>query len=249
MLHLAQISDLHLSQSEDAILGGISPDRHLKNVLEAILTNHTSLDGLLISGDLADDGHPWAYRRLDEALANFSLPIFVLPGNHDDFASMRSILTQEKYHFGPLASLDHWYLVLLDSTLDDESHGHLSSTKIERLQKALQQSHPHPTLVALHHSPITIGTPWMDHIGLRQPEPFQNLLRHHPHVQAVLFGHAHQAVEISKGNLVFLGAPATSFQFIPGTECPILATTPPGYRFMSLSEHGINQSEVIRISS
>src|SRR5207244_178210 len=41
-------------------------------------------DVVLATGDLVDTAHPEEYRRLRHLLSPLSMPVYLIPGNHDD---------------------------------------------------------------------------------------------------------------------------------------------------------------------
>jgi len=95
-LTLAQITDTHLLEHPNDLLRGYNPLQNLKTVLHEVARHQP--DGLLLTGDLADQGSTAAYEHLQAALSEFDCPVYWLPGNHDDLANLQSVLRSSQYY-------------------------------------------------------------------------------------------------------------------------------------------------------
>src|SRR3954447_4494854 len=82
---LAQLSDLHLGAAWE----GVDPVPRLERAIEAIRGLPNPVDGVVVSGDLSDNGSEESYRLARELLGRFEVPVHVLSGNHDDRARLR----------------------------------------------------------------------------------------------------------------------------------------------------------------
>lgn len=219
-LRVWQISDTHCYAEDSSRLVWspltVYPNQSLSRVL-----SHLALqagDALIISGDLAQEEVAATYQRLNNLLDFFPAPVYVLPGNHDTPALMHLELTSQNVHFVPQLQLGAWHLLFLDSSRPLHSEGYLSATQLEALEKSLKQiPKDEHVLLFLHHHPLNIGSPWMDHMGLQQPEQFWKIATAFPSVKAVAFGHIHAefvgAVTNQQGNKIAVyGTPATCVQ-------------------------------------
>ncbi|MBB1246415.1 phosphodiesterase, partial [Streptomyces durbertensis] len=78
-----------------------------------------------------------------------------------------------------------------------------------------------PAFVALHHPPVPLGLPYLDRIGLREPQALAGVLARHPQVVAVLCGHAHTAATTSFAGRPLLCAPGiASTALLPWEQGP-----------------------------
>src|SRR5271154_5408110 len=104
-----QISDTHI------VSEGLLHDKvDSFAALDAVLTRITSAvdrpDAILLTGDLADSGHPNAYRRLRDLVSihtdGAGIKVVFLPGNHDEREAFRVGLL-DGAGSGPIDSVEH----------------------------------------------------------------------------------------------------------------------------------------------
>ena len=67
-VRITQITDLHLGENEQETLGGVTTFDSFRSVLQAVDTLGRSDTLLLLTGDLASDHQPQAYRLLNRIL-------------------------------------------------------------------------------------------------------------------------------------------------------------------------------------
>jgi Icc protein len=67
----------------------------------------------------------------------------------------------------------------------------------------------------------------------------------HACVRGVVWGHAHQALDLYRGPLRLMCTPSTCMQFRPRTTGFEIDDRPPGYRLIELHADGSLASEVI----
>jgi 3',5'-cyclic-AMP phosphodiesterase len=203
---LAQLSDPHIG----ATWTDADPADRLESVVEAVRP-HTP-DAVLVTGDIADHAYPREYGLARELIGQLGVPIYALPGNHDDRAELRAAFdidgdgpVQYAVDLGPLR------LVVLDSTRPGEDAGELDAPRLEWLDGALDGT---PSVVALHHPPLHLGIPPWDDIGIPadQRAALAAVLERHPGVEAVVGGHIHRAIAGELGGAVVLSAPSTYVQ-------------------------------------
>lgn len=219
-LRIWQITDTHCYAEDSSRLVWsplpVYPNQSLSRVLSYLAAQ--SGHALVISGDLAQEEVAATYQCLNHLLDFFPAPVYVLPGNHDTPALMRLELTSQNVHFVPQAQLGVWHLLFLDSSRPLYSEGYLSTTQLQALENSLKQIPvDQHVLLFLHHHPVTIGSPWMDHMGLQHPEKLWELLTAFPQVKAVGFGHIHAEFTGSVSNqqgkpIAVYGTPATCVQ-------------------------------------
>ena len=103
-------------------------------------------------------------------------------------------------------------------------------------------------LIALHHHPVSMGSEWLDTVGLANAEEFFAVIDRHPTVRGIVFGHVHQAFETSRHGVRILGTPSTCAQFLPRSRDFEVDALPPGYRVLTLSPTGQIDSQVAWLS-
>ncbi|MGL5852903.1 MAG: metallophosphoesterase, partial [Phycicoccus sp.] len=86
MSRFLHVSDLHLNDQRET-RHGVDADRSLDLVLAAC-AQIPGLDGIIVTGDIADDGSVAAYHRAYARLLRFAathgVPLHCAVGNHDD---------------------------------------------------------------------------------------------------------------------------------------------------------------------
>ena len=242
-LAVLQLSDLHLSERPGTRVQGVDADAGFNAAVDDALGRRRP-DAILLTGDLSHDGSAASYQRIAGRLGTLGAPVLVLPGNHDDPATLRRVLSSEPFCTGPSVILGAWQLLLLDSTVRGETTGRLDAAALDALEGELHRGSTPNVLVCLHHPPVAIGTPWMDALGLQQPAPLLDCLACHPRVRGVVFGHIHQEYAGAIHGIPLLGSPATCCQFRPGTPDMQLDTLPPGYCWLDLGAGGALASRV-----
>ena len=191
-----------------------------------------------MTGDIGDDTSDAAYARFRKTLQSAAVPIYCLPGNHDDPAAMARLLGNDGFQCGGRARLGAWGLVMVDSHVPGEPHGMIPAAGFAQLNTDLHALRGRPVLLAVHHPPVAVGSPWIDAIGLRNAAELLARLEHFPNVRVVVSGHVHQAFDSTRGELRLLTTPSTCAQFTPRTPDCVMDSRPPGYRWLQLSPDG-----------
>lgn len=202
---LIQLSDCHFLADPEGLYRDQNPDACLARLLPALKA--LKPDGLVLTGDLAEDGSVAAYERVAKALDGLAGKVAWIPGNHDDLGAMSSVFGRAGYEAGPLVHWGGWRLALLNSAVENDPAGELDGTQLALLESLADE--PQPTMVFIHHSPLAVDSPWIDRYALRAPE--QLMQRLDPSwARAVAFGHVHQAFSAVCDGIQCLSAPATS---------------------------------------
>lgn len=210
MAVIAHFSDLHLdgtSASEDRV----------RRVVEYLVNLPGALDAVLVTGDVTDRGTDAEYHRAREVLRPLRdrLPVLLCPGNHDVRELFRGILLPQAAGPGgaPINEVhtiaDHTILTC-DSSVPGHSWGRLGPETLAWLDSALGGCAGRAALIAFHHPPVALGLPYLDSIGLRNADQLAEIVRQHPHVVAVLCGHAHTAAATTFAGRPLLCAPGVA---------------------------------------
>lgn len=235
-LRFIHLSDLHILGDGERRQYGVDTGAVLRQAIPII--NRLRPDFVVASGDLVGDESVESYRRLQALLQPLEAPIHLGMGNHDSRAAFRRVFQPkvpatadpvcEAFESGGLRFL------LLDSTLPGREEGRLSPEQLDWLEAELADHPARPTWIFLHHQPLPIYIRWLDRIGLQNPDPLLALLARHPQVQAVAYGHVHQARCWRHGNILFVGTPALAFQFSPINQDMEIAQEAPGFRLVEV---------------
>lgn len=206
---LVQISDLHVGAE-----GGPDPRRDTAAAVRAILELRPRPDAVLVSGDLVEHGRASEYRQVRDLLDELAMPVHVLAGNHDDRGALRDAFPlaggrEEPYEWsvrcGPLR------VIGCDTSLPGRNPGDLPAERLAALRARLEAHPDEPTVVALHHPPLTVGIPVLDGIGLAPSATaaLADVLAGFPQVRRVVAGHVHMALAGTVGGVGVLSCPST----------------------------------------
>ena len=243
-LRVLQITDTHLGATPDKRLAGASTLQCLSDVLGAAAAGEPA-DLLLLTGDLADDGSPQAYRMLERVLSGWDVPQAWLPGNHDDLANMQAVVPHRLIQ---TVAAGNWGIILLNSQIAGEVGGALSEPELDRLRAFLASPDWSFCLVCVHHHPVAIGCRWLDEQRIANADELLRILDQAPKARALLWGHVHQVYDGRRGALRLLGAPSTCVQFAPHSERFKVDLVAPGWRGLVLHEDGRIETSVQRLS-
>lgn len=244
---MVQLSDCHVSSDPSADYRGLNALGGLAGLLPAIRDFHP--DFLLLSGDISEDGSPASYARVAAMLAPLGLPSLALPGNHDAPAVMMRYFPWGAWPGPAFVEAGNWLLVLLDSTAPGQIDGTITADYVERIGRGLKRSGSKHVLVALHHQPVAVGSPWIDKYALREPEPLLDLLERDSRVRCVTWGHVHQDFRTRRRDVVLLGAPSSVANGLPGGEKFTLDPAGPACRWFELDSGGGIKTGLLRAQS
>ena len=216
-MHIVHISDLHFLQKGVLSFGKVDTHAHLERCIAAIRAFEPAPDIVLITGDLTNDGDLQAYQALVDLLATLDLPLYPIPGNHDDRDLLRVVFPQIQAlsPVGPLQyAIEDWpvRIVALDSSVDGKPYGRLGEAQLAWLSTTLDADRSKPTLVMLHHPPFKTGIGHMDWSMLRDSEALAQVIFEHPQVERVLCGHVHRPVQTRFAGTIAQIAPGVAHQ-------------------------------------
>lgn len=244
---ILQLSDIHLFSDTDQSLLGLRTHHSFDAILDHVRQLPRLPEAILLTGDLSQDETVLAYQHLYRKLADFSGPIYWIPGNHDSLDAMTVSLNQPPFRADRTFALGKWHFLLLDSSMPNQVEGWLSTEKLTALDSDLRASAPHPTLIALHHPPFPIASNWLD-TGLKNYEAFWRVLDSHDHVRLVLCGHIHQDFCYERRGVHYMSTPSTCVQFAPNSQNFAIEDIDPGFRLIELGSGGGFRTWVERVS-
>lgn len=243
-LRVLHITDTHLFALPHAHHHGLDTEATLERVLGAAAAS--AWDLVLVTGDLVHDGSSRGYRRLADHLDRLGVPALCIPGNHDDPSALAGALPTGGLAWRGRHEAGPWTILMLDSHLPGAVGGELGEAELRRLRAELAGGEG-PVLIALHHPPVAVGSPWMDADGLRDATAFWRVVDDSRRVRGILWGHIHQAFDTTRGRIRLMASPSTGLQFTPHSTEFALDASPPGYRRLLLGADGVIDSEVLRL--
>ncbi|MDX8413439.1 MAG: metallophosphoesterase [Mariprofundales bacterium] len=249
---LLHLTDMHLYTNEAEELKGVRTLASFRAVKSLAWQSFPNPDMVLLGGDLAQDELTSTYCQLGDDLHGWCNTVRLTPGNHCCRLSTMSRTLFPTLAIPPIEksemTLGAWQVVPLNS---HDAHaapsGLLGNSELERLEALLQTTKAEHLLLALHHHPIAVESPWMDAMMLKDTDRLWQLIEGSDKVRAVLFGHVHQEIDYDRGGVRLLGTPATSIQFKPKTTSLKLDKQSPGFRSLQLQGDGTIQTTVHRV--
>lgn len=246
-LRILQISDSHLFADPKGSLLGVETLSALQAVIALAKAEAGDLDLILATGDLVQDHSTDGYHLVQQQLSSFGVPVYALPGNHDDAALMQKQLVGGQVSMPFAVRHGHWLLIQLDSSQPGSEVGHLSAATLTSLQAELSANPDAQVLISVHHQPVPVGSPWLDTMMIDNADRLFEILDTHTQVRALIFGHVHQVFEGRYKDIQLFGCPATCFQFTQNQPSFGLDAIPPGCRLLELSADGRIESRVMRL--
>ena len=210
---LAHLSDAHIG----ADWADRDPEAGLRAAVESVRSLRPRPAAVLMSGDLADNASDAEYERVRGLLAPVGVPVYVLPGNHDDRRALRRHFALPGTDDEPIqysVDLGPARLIMLDTTRPGEDAGKLDADQLAWLDAELAAVPRVPTLLAMHHPPLVTGVPAWDAICLPAADrrALRDVLERHPQVRRLVAGHLHCTMTGELAGRVVLTVPSTYVQ-------------------------------------
>lgn len=215
---IAQITDMHIRPEGVLAYGRIDTAPYLARAVQHLLGLKPRPDVVLATGDLVDVGSAAEYGRLRALLAPLPMPVYLIPGNHDDRDALVAAFTDHRYlprggRFIQYVVEDFPVrLVALDTLVPGKAGGLLCEERLHWLAARLAEAPDRPTVIFMHHAPFETGIEHMDRYGLARTREFIEVVSRHPQVERVLCGHLHRPIQARVGGTVATTAPSTAHQ-------------------------------------
>jgi len=210
---VAQITDLHLGFDPG------NPDELNRQRLDRTLRRLAEMtprpDLLLATGDIADNGDDVeSYARFKEAIAGLPFPVWPAMGNHDSRVPFLEAFpdTPQVGGFIQYAIEDLPVRILVLDTLEVGRHGGgFCEFRAGWLEARLAEAPDRPTLIVLHHPPISTGLSWMT----ENPEAawvrrLRGIIEAQDNIVAMIAGHIHRPIVTQWAGTTLAVCPATA---------------------------------------
>src|SRR5262249_22178630 len=230
-------------------LFGLDPRARLDAAIKAINRDHSDLEFVIITGDLAHWGEIEAYQNLADALRTSTTPVLLMLGNHDKRAPFRKTFANaDDDGNGFVQSMrvfEAATIITLD-TLDGSSPSHagvLCDRRLTFLEKSLAQAPAdRPLLLFHHHPPFDNGLPHMDRIKLLNPDALWATFVRTRTPDYLFVGHVHRPIGGYWRRIPFHCQRAVShqvaFDFATPVEIPV-THEPPDYSLVTIGRDHI----------
>jgi 3',5'-cyclic AMP phosphodiesterase CpdA len=215
---LLQLSDLHIREPGRLAYGRLDTSPYLRQAVDTIQCLAQRPDAVVLTGDLTDFGREEEYAHLRRLLAPLTMPLYFMPGNHDDREQMRRSFPDHIY-LGSVGFVQYsvavgaLQLIALDTVVPGASHGSLCDERLQWLEDTLDQYRDRPTIIAMHHPPFQTLIGHMDQIGLLNgATELEKLVAKYPNVERVICGHLHRSIQVRFGGSIAMTAPSPAHQ-------------------------------------
>jgi 3',5'-cyclic-AMP phosphodiesterase len=235
LMLIAQITDLHVTRRGWLCSGKVDTGHHLRAAIKRICTLAPAPDLVIVTGDLVDRGEREEYRELRRLIEPLPMPVFVIPGNHDDRDELQRAFADQRYlrraegflHY----AIEDWplRLIALDTVVQGEMGGELCADRLSWLERVLSAEPTKPALIFMHHPPFVTGLTGMDAIGLKGAAAMADIVGRHPEIQLITAGHMHRAIQRRVGGTIAATCPSTAHQITFDLDCaaPVSFTLEP----------------------
>jgi Icc protein len=209
---IAQISDMHVTRPGGIGVAGADTIANLERVVERIAGLSPRPDLVLATGDLVAGHGRGEYEALRALLAPLPMPVYLIPGNHDDRAALRAAFPDHGYLPRDDGFLHYTIeddaieddatggrpmrLIGLDTLDPGEVGGRLCQARLGWLAARLAERPESPTVVFMHHPPFDTGLPGMDKWPFPGRDALATIVAANPQVERVLCGHIHRPVQV-----------------------------------------------------
>ncbi len=225
---IAQLSDAHVAPRGELTFGRIDTGACLARAVAHINTMIPRPDVVAFTGDLIDDGSEAAYEHVSDLLEPLAMPVYLLPGNHDDRDMMRRVFAGHPYlprggagegagggagDFLNYVIDEHpLRLIALDTLIPGAPGGELSAETLSWLAARLGEAPARATVILMHHPPFLSGIGHMDGMNCANGDRLGEIVARHPRIEGILCGHLHRPVYLRWRGTVVSTAPSPGFQ-------------------------------------
>jgi Icc protein len=144
----------------------------------------------------------------------------------------------------------HWDVVMLETQVEGEVGGVLSTAEVAALRSAVDDARQanKALLVATHHPLRLLESAWLDEQSVKNASEALEIIKPIADRAALISGHVHQESDEVINGIRMMTTPSTCVQFAPRSRDFALDDTDPGYRRLLLHPNAGIETQVVRIS-
>ena len=173
-MKFAHLSDIHFTiHPQDYPMIRSNLHDALSLLVDDLSRIEKHIDFISITGDLTQVGDLDSCRGLKTLLDRLTIPVYVVPGNHDLRGPFRDVFGASNIETSD-AALDYAYsfgkvqVLGFDTMIEGEVSGRISETQLARLQINLNSEAFSHTVVSMHHPPFPTKHSDFDAMGLME---------------------------------------------------------------------------------
>ena len=252
MKKLLALTDIHMKVESQTIIG-LVPFENFRRGLNHAITHHPDAERVILLGDLTNSGTMDEYIRLAEVIADCTIPVTLMCGNHDKRDNLTAAFPDTPIDDNGFVQdafvCGNTRVLTTDTQFGPPflSYAHLGqycdkrfSWLIDQLQKA-KTANQSVALFA-HHPPMKVGFKGMDQIRMRDDKRMAETLATVGIQVHFLCGHVHRTISGSWHGHGFTVFKSTCHQMPLALENPDLSLStaePAAYGVILLTQEGI----------
>jgi 3',5'-cyclic AMP phosphodiesterase CpdA len=238
---IAQLSDTHIRKPGIPLFNGVDSNTQLQKAIDWLLSDQLSINAVVISGDLTQDGLVEEYQHLRQLLTPLAkqMPIYLALGNHDHFENFMQVFsdypgiaqTRVQDALQYRVKIGNYQILILDSLEAGNDQGHLNPQRLDWLNQQLQST-TDKTVIVIHHPMIDVGNPLMDDMHVFESEAFGQIVEKHQHIELILCGHIHRTIFGKFKQVPVIIGPSTAHHYpinVTHASAKILSKEAPGF--------------------
>jgi len=230
MTLLVQLTDTHILSPGELLYGSNDTAAHLKESVRQINCMRPKPDVVLITGDLVERPDEVCYQHFIDIINVLEMPVYVIPGNHDDPQNMLDDFGNTSYFPASDGTFQYaiedfpFRILALNSHAYGTELPEFDQERLSWLQHQLKRSKK-PTLIVIHHPPMITGIELIDMGGSEWFQGLKSVLAEHSQVKLLICGHCHTDLYGRIGHVPVYMALATSHQLIASRGLTIAPST------------------------
>jgi 3',5'-cyclic-AMP phosphodiesterase len=256
-MHFVQLSDTHITRPGTLAYQRIDTAAALRAAIARVLLLPQAPAFMVITGDLVDHADEAEYKHLRELLLPLTMPVYLIPGNHDHRTIMREVfhdhayLGTDGYVQYVIDAHEPIKIVALDTQKAGHAEGELCDERLDWLEMQLAAAPKTPTVVLMHHPPFETLIHFMDDMGLiTGAQRLETIIRANPQVQRILCGHIHRQIDARFAGTVATVCTSPAHQLhlnIARNGTPAYTLEPPSFKLHAWSEKSglISHTQII----
>ncbi|OSQ48291.1 phosphodiesterase [Thalassospira alkalitolerans] len=217
---IAQLTDLHIGAGRRLAYRKVDTAGALENAVDHVMAMDPRPDVVLFTGDIGDLGNQQEYGLVAEILTKLTLPYFMVPGNHDRRAPLRTAFPDATPVKDGAAFVNYVVddyplrLIALDTLDEGKPGGVLGADQLDWLRGVLSDGDDRPCLIFMHHPPIVTGIAHMDaqNLGEGADELAAIVAQHRDRIRAIICGHVHRPIHTIWAGVPLMIGPSVAHQ-------------------------------------
>ncbi len=243
-MKIIHLTDTHIIGNKDSSFA-IKTDYRFEMALESIKKNHSDASFVVITGDLASNGKLESYMKLKKLMDDFTIPIFLVLGNHDKKKVFNKVfdLCEDDEFVQYVKKFEDNVFLFLDTVVPKYEYGKLCKKRLIWLEEQLKKFKNRNVYFFMHHFPLNSQLPWMEENAcFTNKKDFWDIVLKYSNVKHIFTGHLHRIVNANFRGVGVSCTRSTSFQvaYTPNDEDDYITYKEnPTYCIVSIDEESI----------